>query len=146
MVAAVTYTATTGLSNSPRALHAGDTLVAFTKTTSQFHATLSSAVLLAKIPNKATIIDAFVRFADTTGAVTAAVLDLKVGATSLGMSLTVAAGTARATNLPIKVSLSDDAAIQYALLRLDCTTAGTASSSLSLCGWISYTMDQGDGI
>lgn len=146
MVAAVTYTATTGISNTPRALHVGDTLVAFTKTLGQFHATLSSTVLLAKIPNKATIIDAFVKFADTTAAVTSAVLDLQVGATSLGMSLTIAAGTARATAVPIKVSLSDDAAVQHAFLRLSCTTAGTASSSLSLCGWISYTMDQNDGI
>lgn len=142
MVAAVTYTAA-GMASPPRAHAVGETTVVFSKSITQFHATVSSAVLLCKIPNKAIIFDAGYKSADATAAVTAALLELRVGSAAIGVTTSAnqaVAGMNRATLLPLKVSLSDDAAVQYAVLSLNCTTAGTASTSLSLAGFVSYIM------
>jgi hypothetical protein len=40
-----------------------------------------------------------------------------------------------------KISLSDDAAVQYAVLKIS-KTSGTTTASVSLAGWVSYTMDE----
>lgn len=147
MVAAVTYTATTGMSMPPRSNAVGATTVVFSKTLSQFHATASSAIVLCKIPNHAIIFDAAYGIANVTAAVTASLVELRVGSTAIAVTTSVNQATTgynRATLLPIKVSLSDDAATQYAVLSLMCTTAGTVSTSLSLAGYISYLMDGND--
>ena len=148
MVAAVTYTATTGMTNSPRANN-GDNVVIFSKTLSQFHATASSAVVLCKIPNHAIIYDAAYGCAGATSGVTAALLELRVNGVAIAVTTSAnqaTAGLNRSTLLPYKVSLSDDAALQYATLSLMCTTAGTASTSLSIAGYIAYSMDQNDPV
>lgn len=146
MVSPVTYTATTGISNPPRQNN-GDNVVVFSKTLSQFHATASSAVLLCKVPNHAIIYDAAYACAGATAAVTATLLELRVGSTAIAATTSAnqaTAGLNRAGLLPYKVSLSDDAAVQYAILSLMCTTAGTASTSLSIAGYIAYSLDQSD--
>lgn len=144
MVAAVTYTATDGMSRSPRA-GIGDNVVVFSKSLTQFHATASSALVLCKIPNHAVIYDAAYKCADATSGVTAALLELRVNGVAIAATTSAnqaTAGLNRASLLPYKVSLSDDAALQYAVLSLMCTTAGTASTSLSVGGFIAYTMNQ----
>lgn len=144
MVTAVTYTATTGMSNPPRR-NTSDNVVVFSKTLSDFHATVSSAVVLCKIPNHAIIYDAAYGCAGATAAVTASLLELRVNGVAIAATTSAnqaAAGLNRAGLLPYKVSLSDDAALQYAVLSLQCTTAGTATTSLSIGGYVRYTMDQ----
>lgn len=146
MVTAVTYTSTTGMSNPPRQNN-GDNVVVFSKTLSQFHTTASSAVLLCKIPNHAIIYDGAYSCAGATAAVTATLLEMRVGATAIAATTSAnqaTAGLNRINLLPLKVSLSDDAALQYAILRLQVTTAGTASTSLSIAGYIAYSLDQSD--
>lgn len=143
MVAAVTYTATTGMSNPPRQNN-GDNAVVFSKPIFVFHATAGSAVVLCKIPNHAVVYDAAYSSVGLN-TVTAALLELRVNATAIAVSTSAfqaTTGLNRSTLLPFKVSLSDDAALQYAVLSLYCTTAGTASCSLSIAGFVKYTMDQ----
>lgn len=147
MVTAVTYTATTGMSNPPRSNPVSDTTVVFSKTISQFHATASSAVVLCKIPNKAIIFDAAYACAGATATVTAALLELRVNGVAIAATTSAnqaTAGLNRSGLLPYKVSLSDDAALQYAVLSLMCTTAGTASTSLSIAGYVTYITDTAD--
>lgn len=147
MVAALTYTSTTGMSNPPRSNPVGDTTVVFSKNIPQFHATVSSAVVLCKIPNHAIIYDAAYGCAGATAAVTASMLELRVNGVAIAASTSAnqaTAGLNRAGLLPYKVSLSDDAALQYAVLSLQCTTAGTASTSLSIAGYVAYMTDKDD--
>lgn len=146
MVDAVTYTSTTGMTNAPRQ-GIKDNVVVFSKTLSQFHATASSAIVLCKIPNHAIIYDAAYACAGATAAVTAGLLELRVNGVAIAATTSAnqaTAGLNRAGLLPYKVSLSDDAALQYAVLSLMCTTAGTASTSLSVAGYVAYSMDQND--
>ena len=146
MVAAVTYTATTGMSASPRQ-DISQNVVVFSKTLSQVNTTVSSAVVLCKIPNHAIIYNAAYTCAGATAAVTATLLELRVNGTAIAATTSAnqaTAGLNRAGLLPYKVSLSDDAALQYAVLSLQVTTAGTASTSLSIAGYVEYSMNQGD--
>lgn len=144
MVAAVTYTATSGMRNPPRK-GIDDNIVVFSKSLSAFHGTASSAIVLCKIPNHAIIYDAAYACAGATSAVTATLLELRVNGVAIAATTSAnqaTAGLNRSGLLPYKVSLSDDAATQYAVLSLMCTTAGTASTSLSVGGYIAYTMNQ----
>lgn len=146
MATAITYTSTTGMTNAPRQ-GIKDNVVVFSKTLSQFHATASSAIVLCKIPNHAIIYDAAYACAGATAAVTAGLLELRVNGVAIAATTSAnqaTAGLNRAGLLPYKVSLSDDAALQYAVLSLMCTTAGTASTSLSVAGYVAYSMDQND--
>jgi len=147
MVAAVTYTATTNMSNPPRQNN-GDNVVVFSKPTFVFHATASSAVVLCKIPNHAIIYDAAYG-SSGLNTVTAALLELRVNGVAIAATTSAfqaTTGLNRSTLLPYKVSLSDDAALQYATLSLMCTTAGTASCSLSIAGYVAYSLDQSDPV
>ena len=146
MVAAVTYTTTTNLSNPARQC-LGDNVVVFTKSLSAFHGTASSAILLCKVPNHAIIYDAAYACAGATSAVTATLLELRVNGVAIAATTSAnqaTAGLNRAGLLPYKVSLSDGAANQYAIVSLMCTTAGTASTSLSVAGFVAYSMDESD--
>lgn len=138
MVLARTTTCTAVWSQPPRQVHAGLTVRDFTYTEAQFHHTVSSAILLAKLPAHCLITDFFISGAasgNTTGSA-----EIQANGTHLGGSFSVAAIATRLsmTGSPLKISLSDDAANQYAVLRLMVTTASTASVTLSLTGWISY--------
>lgn len=138
MVVARTTTATNVWAAPPRALHAGITVREFQYTEAQFHATVSSAILLAKLPPHCLITD-FALWGAASGN-TSGSGELQAGGTILGGSISVAALATRLnmTSAPLKISLSDDAATQYAALRIYWTTASTASVTLSLAGWISY--------
>ena len=148
MVAPITYTATTGMRNQPRQ-NIGDNVTIFSASIPQINTTVSSAVVLCKIPNHAIIYDAAYGCAGATAAVTATLLELRVNGTAIAVTTSAnqaTAGLNRSTLLPYKVSLSDGAALQYAVLSLQVTTAGTASTSLSIAGFVKYSMDQADPI
>lgn len=146
MVTAVTYTATTGMSNPPRQNN-GVNAVVFSKSLAQINTTVSSAIVLCKIPNKAIIYGGGYSCSGATAAVTATLLELRVNGVAIAATTSAnqaTAGSNRANLLPYKVSLSDDAALQYAVLSLMITTAGSASTSLSIAGYIEYTLESGD--
>lgn len=125
-----------------------------------FHAATASAaagdvVLGCKIPTGATVLDCAVRIghkADTQA--TASVFIAKVGDGSttviVMMSTQVLSATGgtvlvrpNASWAPNRISLSDDAAIQYAMLKIG-ISAGTTTTSFSINGWVSYQMDSID--
>lgn len=110
-------------------------------------------VLVAKIPNRAMVLDAAIRLghrADTQA--TANVFLAKVGDGSataiaqLGTQVLSATGGAvmfrpGSTWEPTRISLSDDAAVQHAMLKIS-VQAGTTTTSFSLAGYVSYAMDE----
>jgi len=123
-----------------------------------FHAATASAaagdvVLGCKIPSGATVLDCAVRVghrADTQA--TANIFVAKVGDGSGTAIFQLATQVLSATGgtvlvrpnaawAPTKISLSDDAAIQYAMLKVS-IQAGTTTTSFSLNGYVSYIMDE----
>ena len=110
-------------------------------------------VLCCKIPNRAMVLDAAIRLghnADTQA--TANIFLAKDGNGSataiaqLGTQVLSATGGAvmfrpGSTWTPTRISLSDDAAVQHAFLKVS-VQAGTTTTSFSLAGWISYAMDE----
>jgi hypothetical protein len=116
----------------------------------------SDVVLCCKIPNGATILDMAARVghkADTQATVGFFVAKAGDGSGSAlftfgAQVLSATGGTVlfRPTTASLfipgtKVSLSDDAAVQYALLKIS-VTAGTTTTSMSFGGWVSYVMDE----
>jgi len=138
MVAARTTTATNVWASPPRSLHAGLTVRAFQYSEAAFHATVSSCILLAKLPPHCLITD-FALWGAASDLTTGSA-QFQANATHLGGSISVAALTTRLSmaGAPLKISLSDDAATQYAALRIMVTTAASASVTLSLTGWVAY--------
>ena len=112
--------------------------------------TTSDVVLLGKVPNGALITDKNLRIG-AQGNANFSVLLLAVeanGTYSTYASLFAAAVTASQTAAqvfsdvqPVKVSLSDDRAIQYTVLALNCTSGASATASFSLQGFIQYVAD-----
>ena len=121
------------------------------------HAATASAaagdvVLGCKIPHGAMVIDCAVRVghkADTQA--TANIFIAKVGDGSATAIVQMATQVLSATGgtvlvrpnaawAPTRISLSDDAAIQYAMLKVS-IQAGTTTTSFSLAGYVSYMMD-----
>jgi hypothetical protein len=112
-------------------------------------------VLGCKIPTGATVLDMLCRVghkADTQA--TAHFFVAKVGdgsATTVvefGTQVLSATGgtvlfrpTTASLFAPTKISLSDDAAVQYAMLKVS-IQAGTTTTSFSLAGVVLYTMDE----
>lgn len=124
------------------------------------HAATASAaagdvVLACKIPHGATVLDAMIRIghrADTQA--TANVFLAKVGdgsasaIASMGTQVLSASGAAQlfrptsaALWAPTRISLSDDAAVQHAMLKIS-IQAGTTTTSFSCNGYVTYTMDE----
>lgn len=114
----------------------------------------SDVVLLCKIPAGATVLDAMVRMhhkADTQATANVFLAKINEGSgtaiASMGQQLLSATGGAvmfRPTTTwpgPTLVSLSDDASLQYALLKLS-LTAGTTTASFSFAGYVTYINDQ----
>lgn len=111
-------------------------------------------VMLAKIPNGATIISSTLNF--NSGATTnVGSLLLFKGKTAsatttlLHLTLTVTASfvtythpfSAAANRIPFKVSLSEDDAVQYAnVVFVFQTASNTATTSLEISGFVNYTM------
>lgn len=125
-----------------------------------FHAATVSAaagdvVLACKIPNGATIIDMLCRVghkADTQATAHFFVAKDSNGSASalvdFGTQVLSATGasvlfrpTTASLFAPTRISLSDDAAIQHALLKVS-IQAGTTTTSFSLGGMVLYTMDE----
>jgi hypothetical protein len=112
--------------------------------------TLSDMVLLGKIPNGALITDVNCRFGASTAAAThwALVLLAVDSLGSFSINATLIASMTQSTTaavfssyIPTKVSLSDDRAVQYAVLALNCTTGGSETVSVSLQGSVKYVSD-----
>jgi hypothetical protein len=113
--------------------------------------TLSDVALLGKIPNGALITDADIRFGVMPQQAAHFALLLLVTdadgtfstlATLIGsMTATQTAVTTFSSRVPVKVSLSDDRAVQYATLALNCTTGGSETVSVSFQGNVKYLSD-----
>lgn len=146
-----TFTCSTALAGvQPKQIHAGAQATTF------LHAATASAaagdvVLCCKLPNRAMVLDCAIRIghkADTQA--TANVFLAKVGdgsasaIASMGTQVLSATGGAamfRATSTwaPTRISLSDDASVQHAMLKVS-IQAGTTTTSFSLSGYVLYTM------
>lgn len=114
----------------------------------------SDVILACKIPNGATILDCAVRIHDKAD--TASVYNIFIAKVGDGsgtaimqlatatLSSTGGASLIRPTSVffpGTKVSLSDDAAVQYAMLKVS-KTSGTTTASVTLAGQITFTMDE----
>lgn len=126
----------------------------FFATAAAFSAAAGDVVLACKLPNKATILDCCIRLhdkADTASVYNVFVAKVGDGSASAAFQLatqqvssTGGAVMVRPTNVffpGTKVSLSDDAAVQYAMLKIS-KTSGTTTASVTIAGWVSYTMDE----
>lgn len=137
-----TYTAAAAL-DEPRAIHAGTTTKPFSWDAAGTTTTAATAysVLLAKIPNKATIVDLVETHSGPSGSSpadfgvqgdTAAFLnDATIGAVN---RMAVVGG------VNYDISLSDDAASQYTHL-VATVTPGTTTATAVIKGAITYVMD-----
>ena len=151
-MAGVTYTYTPQMSGQPKAPINGvntipvDCLIGGTNK----FGTLSDVLLLGKIPSGSVITDWYLNFTTLSEAATLALVlfatesagTLSVYAT-LEASITTSA-TAAVTSIgyrPIKVSLSDDRAVQYVTLALNCTTGASGTVSFSTYGQLRYVSD-----
>lgn len=122
------------------------------------HAATASAaagdvVLCAKIPAGATVLDAAIRVghrADTQATVNVFLAKIGDGSAtaiaSMGTQVLSATGGSAlfrpgASWAPTLVSLSDDATLQYAFLKIS-IQAGTTTTSFSCNGYVTYIMDQ----
>lgn len=150
-MAANTYTYAVNMSSVPKSIEKGLESIAwdFNSGTSKL-GTLSDVVLLGRIPNKALITQTAIRFgAQTLAAAHYDLVLLAVDALgtfsqiatlmgSLTSSLVAAVFT---SHIPYKVSLSDDRAVQHAILALNCTTGASGTVSFSLQGHLEYLND-----
>lgn len=153
-MAARTLTYTIQMSQPPKRVHTGTNTIPFNITIPTAFGTLSDMYLLGKVPNGALVTDADVRFGITPQqAVHAALILMAVDAlgtfstiaTLIGsMTATQTAATTFSTRIPMKVSLSDDRAVQYAVLALNVTTGASESASFSFQGSVKYLTDGTD--
>lgn len=150
-MAATTLTYTIGMQAQPKAPHTGVTSLAWNYNSGALKlGTLSDTVLLGRIPNGALLLTSECFFGiSTAGAthyalmayVTDALGTLSAYATLIGsMTASLTAANFR-TGVPLKISLSDDRAIQYVTLALNVTTGASATVSTSFQGHVLYTMD-----
>ena len=153
-MAARTLTYTINMSAPPKGLHTGENVIPFDFNSGATKlGTVSDMVLLGKIPNGALFTGADIRFGvQATAATTWTLLMLdndangtfSTYATLTGPgSLTANATTAQQYRLcvPQKVSLSDDRAVQYVTLALNCTVGGSETVSYSFQGTAKYMAD-----
>lgn len=150
-MAATTYTYTLRMAESPKELHAGLNSLAFDWLSgANKFGTLSDMLLLGKIPNGALVTSANIRTGASGAAAIHCQLQLLVteaaGTFSLLTNLiaSLTASTAAATfssDVPFKVSLSDDRAVQYAVLALNCSTGASGTVSFSTQGHVDYLSD-----
>jgi hypothetical protein len=112
-------------------------------------------ILGCKIPNGATVIDLVARVghkADTQATLhifvakdgdgsATAIVDMGTQVLSATGGSVLFRPTTASLFAPTKISLSDDAAVQYALLKVS-IQAGTTTSSFSVNGFVMYTMDE----
>lgn len=137
-----TLTATAAASTGPvRNLHAGVVSITSTYTGTTAISPSATTILMAKIPNRATILD--VQGIVSSGAATC---PFTMGVSNGTLSSFATAGTVatilRATKgLPYDISLSDDAAAQYVYVNMT-VTPGTATTAVEASMTVQYTLDR----
>ncbi len=142
-----------GLTASPKAAHTGLNVIPWDFNSGATKlGTLSDMVLLGKVPNGALVTEGDLRFGANASATSTWTL-LLLAVDSLGTFSTFltlqstgsmtsgAAAQAFHLGVPQKVSLSDDRAVQYCVLALNCTVGATETVSFSFQGSIKYLMD-----
>lgn len=150
-MAARTLTYTPNMALTPKAVHVGTNTLPwdFNSGATKF-GTLSDTLLLGKIPNGAVVTQSnLVLGASTAAAAHYSLLLYAIeaaGTYSLHATLqsSKTASTAAAvfnSYVPVKVSLSDDRAVQYCVLALNCTTGASETVSVSIQGSIQYLTD-----
>lgn len=150
-MAARTLTYTINMAAPAKAAHRGlNTLPFDFNSGATKWGTLSDMVLLGKIPNGALLTDVNIRFgAEGTAAAHCALVLLGTDASGTFTTLATLIGsmTASATAatfssyIPTKLSLSDDRAVQYAVLALNCTTGASETVSFSFQGSVKFLSD-----
>lgn len=140
----------------PRANYEGVTYAYFKHAgTAQISA--SDVVLLCKIPTKATVLDCMIRCghnADTQATVSFFLAKDGDGSASsianFGTQVLSKTGgtalfrpTAASLWAPTRISVSDDAAVQFAYVKSG-VSAGTVTTSYSINGFVLYTMNEPD--
>ena len=150
-MAGVTYTYTINMAQTPKQVHVGEQVLAFDwlSGASKF-GTLSDMLLLGKLPNGALINSAEMKITTLAEAAHFALVLLAVESAgtfsvyaTLRGSITASATAATDVNIfrPTKVSLSDDRAVQYVILALNCTTGASGTVSFSTYGNLRYVTD-----
>lgn len=150
-MAARTLTYTINMNAAPKAAHVGLNAIPFDfNSGATKFGTLSDVLLLGKVPNGAVILQKSIRFGAQGSAASHWQLQLlaveaqgtySVFATIFN-SLTASATAASFSDVvPYKLSLSDDRAVQYAVLALNCSTGATETVSFSLQGFVEYLAD-----
>lgn len=150
-MAARTLTYTINMSAPPKGAHIGLNVLPFdcNSGTTKW-GTLSDMFLLGKIPNGAVITDADVRLGANAGAATHCALVLLATdaagtfstiATLIGSMTGSTAAAVFSSRVPTKLSLSDDRAVQYAVLALNTTTGATETVSFSFQGVVKFLAD-----
>jgi hypothetical protein len=151
-MAGVTFTYTANMAEAARAVHSGINALTFSFNSGASKiGTVSDVVLLGKIPNGATVVDAWI-----TGVAASTAQKWQLSAVNPGDftksggtlligdaagTMTVVATLARFTlNQAKRISLSADTTASHAVLYLNCL-AGTETASVSLQGCIMYVAD-----
>lgn len=151
-MAGTTYTYTPQMAGQPKSAHTGEQVIPVDMLiggTNKF-GTISDMVLLGKLPNGACINDWYFNITTTAES---AVYSLVLLATESAGSFSVYAtlestittsATAAVTTIgyrPVKVSLSDDRAVQHVVLALNCTAGASGTVSTSIYGTLRYSAD-----
>lgn len=150
-MAARTLTYTINMAAPEKKLHVGVNTIPFDFNSGATKlGTLSDVVLLGKVPNGALITGKHIRFGANGSAAAHWQLQLlaidaqgtfSVFATLVN-SMTASATAAVFTDyIPYKLSLSDDRAVQYAVLALNCLLGATETVSYSFQGFVNYLSD-----
>lgn len=148
-----TLTSTPVANNVVRNIHAGMVAQGFdVNSGATVFGTIGDAVLLARIPHAVALMDYNIRIRTPSTSILGRMVltqgttdtTLPAAATAAGPSttLTAVAGGQRFRGAfdPFLVSLSDDAAVQYGVLKFQ-VTAGTESTTFCLAGYVSYSRD-----
>ena len=138
--------------NQPKAAHTGvqtipvDMLIGGTNKVGS----ISDVILLGKVPSGAVITDYYFNITTLSESAVYSLVLLAVEAAgsfstyaTLEATITTSA-TAAVTSIgyrPVKVSLSDDRAVQYVALALNCTAGVSGTVSTSIYGQLRYTAD-----
>jgi hypothetical protein len=151
-MAARTMTYTINMAGSPKGVHRGLNVIPFDfNSGATKFGTLSDMVLLGKVPNGALITDVDIRFgAAKQDNFHAALILMAVDALGTFSTIATLIGSMTASStaaavfksvIPTKLSLSDDRAVQYAVLALNVTTGPSETVSISFQGSVKYVAD-----
>lgn len=149
---ASTYTYTINMAAQPKAPHTGTQSLAWDVLiggTNKF-GSISDVLLLGKLPNGALITKADFQMSSLAETATYAFVLLATEAAgsysvyaTLKASVTTSPTAVTTVSLfrPTKISLSDDRAVQYVTLALNCTTGVSGTVSFSTFGKLDYLAD-----